>query len=243
MKKLVSLFLLLIVLTVSGCSTVPVDEIYPAEIAPGEYQNVATIIFKNDSFIAPKKAGASNRIITFASDDSGIEFLEEDDIVSCIENSIKKQNPDQTIISYFQFVETILLHNFLWAQYSRELETYSRLLADEEFYKDVLAYGVRYLIFVSGTSKTVGHGGHIALAEGGVWGVAYWDNKTQLAASILDLHQKKTIADGIEVISEDISWLAMVSVFPAGFPSSTESDSCEDVGDRISKILLERAKQ
>ncbi len=97
---------------------------------------------------------------------------------------------------------------------------------------------------VSAVKETnVGHGGHIALGEGGFWGVAYWNNKSQLAASILDLHQKETAADNIEVISEDISWLVLAAVVPAGFPSSTESDSCEDMGNRLGKILLDRAKQ
>ena len=77
----------------------------------------------------------------------------------------------------------------------------------------------------------------------GFWGGMYWDNKTQLAASVLDLHQKKTIADGIEVISEDISWFAIAIWVPAGFPSFTKSDSCGDMGNRLGKILLERAKQ
>jgi len=164
--------------------------------------------------------------------------------VSCLEKNIKKHNPDQSFISFSKFAQAMFPDN-LETHVPKDPESFSTLLADvtdERFYKDALSWGVRYLIFVGGASESIGHGG-LGTSAYGFLGVMYWDNKTQLAASILDLHQKKTIADGIEVISEDISWLAMVSVFPAGFPSSTESDSCEDVGDRISKILLERAKQ
>lgn len=78
MKKLVSLFLLLIVLTVSGCSTVPVDETQsPAGIVPGEYQNAASIIF----FEKPPAVS-----------------MDEEYIVSCLKNRIKKHNPDQVFI-------------------------------------------------------------------------------------------------------------------------------------------------
>jgi len=79
MKTLVSLFLLLIVLAVSGCSTVPVNETSPAGIVPGEYQNAASIIF----FIFYEPPFAVS--------------MDEEDIVSCLENRIKKHNPDKIV--------------------------------------------------------------------------------------------------------------------------------------------------
>jgi len=238
MKTLVSLFLLLIVLAVSGCSSVTYikgsdmveDEIQlPAGIVPGEYQDAASIIFRGED-VQPLKGESYVSI--------------DEDIVSCLEDRIKKHNPDQAFIPYYQFVNT-MFPDLFEHEVPREPESFPRFLADvadEKFYKDVLSWGVRYLIFVSGSSISNEHG-RIIGTELGFWGGMYWDNKTQLAASILDLHQKKTIADDIEVISEDISWLALAVVVPAGFPSSTESDSCEDMGNRLGKILLERAKQ
>ncbi len=228
----------------------------------GEYQNAATIIFqykilKQDPVIEPMKEEASNsRIfhrIFHASDTSGTSSMGEEYIVSCIENGIKKHNPDQSFISFSKFAQAMFPDN-LEMHVPKDLESFSTLLADvadERFYKDALSWGIRYLIFVGGASETVGHGGILTPATAGgtydillgVWGVMYWDNKTQLAASVLDLHQKETAADNIENTSEDTSWLAMTWFLPMGFPSSTESDSCEDVGDRISKILLDRAKQ
>jgi len=223
----------------------------------GEYQNAATIIFqykilKKDPVIEPKKAIRTNRLIHYASDTSGASSIKEEDIVSCIENGIKKHNPDQSFISFSKFAQAMFPDN-LEMHVPKDLESFSTLLADvadERFYKDALSWGIRYLIFVGGGSESIGHGGLITpafeRADGlifGVWGVKYWDNKTQLAASILDLQQKETAADNIENTSEDTSWFAMAWILPMGFPSSTESDSCEDIGDRISKILLERAKQ
>jgi len=229
MKTLVSLFLLSIVLTVSGCSTVPVEE---TEIVPGGHQNAATIIFRvEDTSI---QAMTHNEMIEG----------DEDYIVSCIENSIKKQNPGQSFISYSQFVETILFPDFLEMQYSREPETYSRLLVDEKFYKDVLSYGVRYLIFVRGsTSETDGFGGfYCGGSDPGCMGFEIWDYKTQLTASILDLHQKETVIDDLESIFEDTKWAAGLMIYIV-VPSFTESNACEDIGNRVGKILLERAKQ
>ncbi len=172
--------------------------------------------------------------------------MDEEYIVSCLENRIKKHNPDQAFISYYQFVNT-MFSDLPDREVPREPESFSRLLADvadEKFYKDVLSWGVRYLIFVRGSTSSAKAGEKgVALDMAGAWDFIYWKNKTQLAASILDLHQKKTIADDIEVISEDISWLAVAFVVPAGFPSFTESASCGDMGNRLGKILLEKAKQ
>jgi hypothetical protein len=64
MKELVSLFLLLIVLAVSSCSSVTYikgsdmveDEIQlPAGIVPGEYQNAASILFRGGDVPPPLK--------------------------------------------------------------------------------------------------------------------------------------------------------------------------------------------
>jgi len=220
----------------------------------GEYQNAATIIWsiplaaatfislKKDQVIEPMKEESSNRLIDL--DFSSASPMGEEDIVSCIENGIKKHNPDQSFISFSKFAQAMFPDN-LETHVAKDPESFSTLLADvtdERFYKDTLSWGIRYLIFVGGNSESIGHGS-IDGSRIGVFGVMYWDNKTQLAASVLDLHQKETAADNIEVISEDTSWLALAAVVPVGFPSSTESDSCEDVANRISKILLERSKQ
>ncbi len=162
MKKLVSLFLLLIVLAVSGCSTVPVEETSPAGIVPGEYQNAASIIF----FEPPPPVS-----------------MDEEYIVSCLENRIKKHNPDQAFISYYKFVNTMFPD--LEREVPREPESFSRLLADvadEKFYKDVLSWGVRYLIFVRGSTRSLEAGGDFIMLDWwtGLWGFLYWHNKTHL---------------------------------------------------------------
>jgi hypothetical protein len=97
MKKLVSLFLLLIVIAVSGCATaprVPDMHIIPTapeptqtapestQIVPGEYQNAVSIIFLD-------------------------EVSMDKDIVSCLENRIEKHNPNQAFISYNKFAYTV----------------------------------------------------------------------------------------------------------------------------------------
>ncbi len=226
MKKLGSLFLLLIVLAVSGCSTVPVEETYSAEIVPGEYQNAASIIF-----FEPHRA----------------DSMDEEDIVSCLENRIKKHNPDQAFISYNQFVNT-MFPDLPDREVPRESESFSRFLADvadEKFYKDVLSWGVRYLIFVRGsTSETNGFYWFKFLPSFPpiVLGYKSWDHKTRLTASILDLHQKETVIDDLESIFEGTQWFAGF-IIPIWYSPSTESDSCEDMGDRLGKILLDRSKQ
>ncbi len=225
MKTLVSLFLLLIVLAVSSCSTVPVEETYPAGIVPGEYQNATSIIF-----FEPPPAVTMN----------------EEDIVSCLENRIKKHNPDQAFISYNQFVNT-MFPDLPEREVPREPESFSRLLADvadEKFYKDVLFWGVRYLIFVSGsTGRPRESSGQCAQCFPLAFFYEIRVKETRLTASILDLHQKETVIDDLENISEGTSWFAFLFPIPIWYSTSTRSDSCRDIGNRLGKILLDRSKQ
>ncbi len=114
MKKLVSLFLLLIVLAVSGCHTVMYikgsdmvegETQLPAGIVPGEYQNAVSIIFLDEVFM-------------------------DKDIVSCLENRIEKHNPAQAFISYNKFANT-MFPDLPDREVPREQESLPRLLTDE----------------------------------------------------------------------------------------------------------------
>ncbi len=236
MKTLVSLFLLSIVLTVSGCSTVTYikgsdmesDETQPpAGIVPGEYQNALSIIFRGED-VLPLKGESYVSI--------------DEDVVSCLENRIKKHNPDQAFISYYKFVNT-MFPDLPDLEVPREPESFPRLLADEKFYKDVLSWGVRYLIFVSGSNRRTNEseGGFASFPLLLLYGIK--DKKTRLTASILDLHQKETVIDDLENISEGTGWVAGLLFIPIGFPPLTQSNACEDMGNRLGKILLDRAKQ
>ncbi len=242
MKKLGSLFLLLIVLAASGCSSVTYikgsdmveDETQlPAGIVPGEYQNAASIIFVGEDVLPLK--GESDVSI-------------DEDIVSCLENRIKKHNPDQAFISYYQFVNT-MFSDLPDREVPRGPESFSTFLADEKFYKDALSLGVRYLIFVSGstrvtTMETIEYDFFVPTFPLG-FGLIYdtRDVKTRLTASILDLQQRETVTDDLGNISEGTSWFAFLFVIPIWYSTSTESNACEDIGNRLGKILLERAKQ
>jgi len=110
--------------------------------------------------------------------------MNEEYIVSCLENRIKKHNPDQAFISYYQFVNT-MFPDLPEREVPRESESFSRLLADvadEKFYKDVLSWGVRYLIFVRGSTRSLEAGGDFIMLDWwtGLWGFLYWHNKTHL---------------------------------------------------------------
>jgi hypothetical protein len=83
---------------------------------------------------------------------------------------------------------------------------------------------------------------HFACGPGACFGYQSWDHKTRLTASILDLHQKETVTDDLENISEGTGRAAGFFI-PIWYSPSTESDSCKDIGNRLGKILLERAKQ
>ena len=104
--------------------------------------------------------------------------------------------------------------------------------------------GNMHLIFVSGSTGRVKESSWgCAMCFSLVFGYGFRDYETRLTASILDLHQKETVTDDLENISEGTSWLGFFVVIPIWYSPSTRSDSCRDIGNRLGKILLDRSKQ
>jgi len=236
MKTLVSLFLLLIVLAVSGCSTVPVDETLsiskPVTDKSKEAQNAATIIFLREFSYS-----------------QGETPIYEDSIVPCIKNGILKHTPNQNIIP-FSKVANKLFPDLPKKRVPRTPGDYSILLDDEKFYTDISAMGIRYVIFVGGLTTDTGehsHGGCVGgpgapSAAACLW-LYVWDKETQLSASILDVHLRNSMPKNVENTSAGASWFAIIGVFPIGMPSFSVHNACSNVGNDIGKILLNKATQ
>ena len=233
MKKLGSLFLLLIVLAVSGCSTVPIDETQsiskPVTEEAKEVPNATTIIFSREFSYG-----------------QGETPIYEDSIVPCIKNKILEHNSNQNIIS-FDKVASKLFPDLPKKRVPRSPEDFSILLDDEKFYTDISAMGIRYVIFVGGLTTETGE--HSYGGCGGGYGGAgclaaiVWDKETRLSASILDIKLKNSMATNVENTSTGASWFAIIGVFPIGMPSFSVHNACSNVGNDIGKILLDKATQ
>ena len=234
MKTLVSLFLLLIILAVSGCSTIPIDEkLSISESITDEKKedlNAATIIFLREFSYS-----------------QGETPIYEERIVTCIRNRILEHIPDQNII-LFDKVANKLFPDLPKKRVPRTPEDYSILLDDEKFYTDISAMGIRYVIFVGGLTADKGehsHGGCVVspLSGGGCLWLYVWDKETQLSASILDIKLKNSMATNVENTSTGESWFAIVGWFPIGMQSFSVHTACSNVGNDIGKILLDKATQ
>ena len=238
MKKLSSLFLLLIVIAISGCATVPVDEtqsISKPEIEKTkEDLNAATIIFLQEE-----------RTFEYS---FSVDLIAQP-FASCIKNKILKHNPNQKFIPFSQ-VTSNLFPDLPKERVPSSPEDFSILLDDEKFYTDISAMGIRYLIFVGeGHTTETGEysrGGCIGMAfpPGGIGGCLYWHiwvKESQLSATILDVHLKNDMGKNVDNVSTGKAWFAIVGVVPMGMPSFTEHKACSNVGNDIGKILLEKA--
>jgi len=235
MKKLGSLFLLLIVLAVSGCSTVPVDETQsistPVTDKTKEDLNAATIIFLDEK----------------AFEYSLSVYLNVQPFADCIENKILEHNPNQKTIPFSE-VASKLFPDLPEERAPSSPEDFSILLDDEKFYTDISAMGIRYLIFIGGGNTTVIAKNQYGGCGGGYGGAGclaaiVWDNETQLSASILDVKLKNSPVDKVGNTSTSKSWFAIIGVFPIGMPSTSASKACSNVGNDIGKILLDKSTQ
>jgi hypothetical protein len=237
MKKLVSFLPLLIILAVSGCAAVPVDETQsiskPVIEKTKEDLNAATIIFLEKRAFEYSLSVHTN-VQPFA---------------PCIKNKILKHNPNQKFIPFSQ-VTSKLFPDLPKERAPSSPEDFSILLDDEKFYTDISAMGIRYLIFIgggktemTGMNKYGFCGAAPAPGAAGCLLLMIWDKETQLSASILDVKLKNSLADNIGNTATGKSWLAIVSIFPVGMPDFTRIKACNNIGNRIGKILLDKSTQ
>lgn len=229
MKKPNPSYLLLIVLAVSGCSTVPVDTSQsisrPITDEPKEALNAATIIVLSEPSYSKEAKQITN----------------EQHIETCIKNKILEHNSRQKIISFDKLAGK-LFPNLPKKRVPRSSDDLSILLDDEKFYTDISAMGIRYVIFVGELSTEVGNYYAEGAGSGGIllW---VWDKETQLSASILDIRLRNIRPKKVENTSTGTSWfLLVISPFPIpiGMPSFAVHNACSNVGNDIGKILLDK---
>jgi hypothetical protein len=233
MKTTASLFFLLVILAVSACSIVPPDKTqFNSKLVteePKEALNAATIIVLREPFYGEGARKNTN----------------EQQIETCIKNKIREHNSDQRVIE-FNEIAGKLFPDLSEKRIPRSSDDFSILLDDEKFYTDVSAMGIRYLIFVGELStNTLGE----IVSEGGPFGgfaLSAWGNETRLSASILDIHQRNEVLKKVEKISTDMSWLLLIGgplPIPIGKPSFATHNACNNIGNKVGEILLNRAKQ
>ncbi len=208
-SKIKIIFLLII--TTVGCSTTRIDE----EV------NTAFTITDDESIVL-----LSNSYHT--GNQTELDFMD------CLNNSISKKQDAFEIIPTRQF-QNLFYPWFEPSTAPQSIEDLPKILGNELIKEKLSVMKIKYLIKITGETKTNASSGALSCAAGpgggGCFGFAWWDDTSAYNASVWDLSQETSVGN----VSANVTGTSMIPaiVIPIPILARTQSNACDGLSDQI----------
>lgn len=161
----------------------------------------------------------------------------EDEFMDCVGNKMARATGIQ-VRSNDEFVDSM----FPWLEPStapQRPEGVTRLLAKDVVAERIAASGVRYLIWVDGTTRQTDSGGSITCtlgpAGGGCIGFGWWEKESDYQAVVWDLTTAKTAGSVSTNVTGTSALLGIV--LPLPFIARVESTACDRLAGQLGGFL------
>ena len=211
MKRSKINILLLLIITTVGCSTTRIDE----EV------NTAFTISGDESIVL-----LSNSYHT--GNQTELDFMD------CLNNSILKKQDTFEIIPTRQF-QNLFYPWFEPSTAPQSIEDLPKILGNELIKEKLSTMKIKYLIKITGETKTNASSGALSCAAGpgggGCFGFAWWDDTSAYNASVWDLSQETSVGN----VSANVTGTSMIPaiIIPIPILARTQSNACDGLSDQI----------
>ena len=211
MKRSKINILLVLIITAVGCSTTRIDE----EV------NTAFTISGDESIVL-----LSNSYHT--GNQTELDFMD------CLNNSILKKQDTFEIIPTRQF-QNLFYPWFEPSTAPQSIEDLPKILGNELIKEKLSVMKIKYLIKITGETKTnASSGAHSCAAGpggGGCFGFAWWDDTSAYNASVWDLSQETSVGN----VSANVTGTSMIPaiIIPIPILARTQSNACDGLSDQI----------
>ena len=211
MKRSKINILLLLIITAVGCSTTRIDE----EV------NTAFTISGDESIVL-----LSNSYHT--GNQTELDFMD------CLNNSILKKQDTFEIIPTRQF-QNLFYPWFEPSTAPQSIEELPKILGNELIKEKLSVMKIKYLIKITGETKTNASSGALSCAAGpgggGCFGFAWWDDTSAYNASVWDLSQETSVGN----VSANVTGTSMIPaiIIPIPILARTQSNACDGLSDQI----------
>ena len=211
MKRSKINILLLLIITAVGCSTTRIDE----EV------NTAFTISGDESIVL-----LSNSYHT--GNQTELDFMD------CLNNSILKKQDTFEIIPTRQF-QNLFYPWFEPSTAPQNIEDLPKILGNELIKEKLSVMKIKYLIKITGETKTNASSGALSCAAGpgggGCFGFAWWDDTSAYNASVWDLSQETSVGN----VSANVTGTSMIPaiIIPIPILARTQSNACDGLSDQI----------
>lgn len=213
MNKLVSLCA---VILLSGCgATTTIDEYRPTN-------NVMEI-------------NSEQSVVILGRRDAG-HYDTDREFIDCVASKMK--GADIAVLPERQFVDSI----YPWFEprtAPKGLKRLTRLMQDQDIKNQVDSQGVRYLVWLDGSTQTLEQGGSISCAigpgGGGCFGYAQWEKSSIYEAIVWDLNDFSE-KGRLRVDSAGTSYL-IGAVAPIPLLTPVKKDACSSLGKQLKQFF------
>ena len=206
----------LFVILLSGCSAVTtIDEYRPT----------------NETIRLDK----TEKVVILGRRDAG-HYETDSEFIDCVSKKINTANV--RVVGEQTFIDSI----YPWFEprtAPKGLPRLKRLMQENVVRERVKQQNIRYLVWLDGSTETMGQGGSISCAVGpaggGCFGFAQWDKISTYDATVWDLVEL-TEKGRLRVDSEGTSYL-IGAVAPIPLLTPVKSDVCGSLGNQLKKFF------
>ena len=198
-------------LIISGCSTTRIDQEVNAAYSIKEGES---IVLLSDSYHTGNKT--------------------ENDFMDCLNKSLLKKQNQFNIISTNDFQNMF----YPWFEPStapQKIDDLSKLLNKKVIKNKLDQLQIKYLIKITGETKTNSSSGALSCAAGpgggGCFGFAWWDDTSSYEGSIWDLSQETSVGN----VSASVSGTSVIPaiIIPIPILARTQSSACVGLSEQI----------
>jgi hypothetical protein len=223
-----------LLLATSGCMTAKVDET----------RQVAAAIQANESIVILKKpqlegVGTEGEFLSCVQDNLGGELVHPQDGQDAQPSDKDRAAVPFKIYGEQQFVDAL----YPWFEPSTapaNAAGLKTLLARPGVTERLQQIGVRYVVWLDGSTKKTGGGGSVACAAGpggaGCFGVGWWDKESDYVASVWDMQTASEVGS----VSSDVTGTSVLigAVVPIPIITPVQSTACNRLSEQLKSFLL-----
>ena len=162
----------------------------------------------------------------------------EHDFIQCVNKSLSKKQ------DYFNLIQTEYFQNMLypWLEPRTAPQTPEDLpeLLSRDLVRGTLeTHNIKYLINISGETKTNSSSGALSCAAGpgggGCFGLAWWDDTSSYSASVWDIAQQSSVGS----VSATVSGTSVIPalIIPIPIIARTKSSACDGLVKQLLNFL------
>ena len=164
----------------------------------------------------------------------------EERFVNCVDQRLAKRSTGYNILSDEDFVDAF----YPWFEPRTapvSTEELPRLLSRPGVSQRIAEQGVRYLVWLEGSTETLDGGGGISCTVGagggGCFGLTWFEKESDYEATVWDLSGSHTVGQ----VSADINGMSVIPavVIPVPLIAPTQTTACKRLADQLESFITQ----